>query len=159
MPTPDAPACTNAQRPDVSPPCRTSASHAVKKTSGIAAASAREMLPGTANNCRSWVQMYSAYAPPDSIAITRSPIFHILTRSPIALTTPEYSRPGISRKPAPRGSGYPPIRCKMSARLSAVARICTCTSSGPGTGTGTSSKLRTSGPPCDRKTTARMSKV
>ena len=40
VPTPDAPAWTSAQRPLVRPPCTTSASHAVRNTSGTAAASA-----------------------------------------------------------------------------------------------------------------------
>ena len=35
VPTPDAPAWTSAQRPLVSPPCTTSASQAVRNTSGI----------------------------------------------------------------------------------------------------------------------------
>ena len=39
VPTPDAPACTSAHRPAVSPPCTTSASHAVRYTSGTAPAS------------------------------------------------------------------------------------------------------------------------
>ena len=47
VPTPDAPACTSAQRPLVSPPCTTIASHAVRDTSGIAAASASATFDGT----------------------------------------------------------------------------------------------------------------
>ena len=53
VPTPDAPAWTSAQRPLVRPPCTTRASHAVRNTSGTAAASAsvepgrhRQRLPG-----------------------------------------------------------------------------------------------------------------
>ena len=45
VPTPEAPAWTSAHRPLVRPPCTTRASHAVRKTSGTAAAS-RRSSPG-----------------------------------------------------------------------------------------------------------------
>ena len=60
VPTPDAPACTSAHRPDVRPPWSTSASHAVRNTSGIAAASARLTDSGTRIACRSWTASRSA---------------------------------------------------------------------------------------------------
>src|SRR3954469_7306851 len=92
------------------------------------------------------------------MAITWSPGRHIRTRSPTDSTNPDISIPGISTA-SPRGSGYPPVRWTMSARLSAVATIRTSTSSGPGTGTGTSSILSTSGPPWVRNTTALIGAV
>ena len=60
VPTPDAPAWTSAQRPLVSPPCTTSASHAVRNTSGTAAASARSSPAGTGSAWRAWVTTCSA---------------------------------------------------------------------------------------------------
>ena len=90
--------------------------------------------------------------------ITSSPGFHIVTRSPTASTIPENSSPGISRA-AGRGFGYRPITCRRSARLSAVARMRTTTSSGPPTGSGTSSIVSDSGPPWERRTTARITAV
>jgi hypothetical protein len=48
VPTPEAPAWMNAQRPEVSPPWTIKASKAVRKASGIAAASGRPTASGTA---------------------------------------------------------------------------------------------------------------
>ncbi|CAB4661633.1 unannotated protein [freshwater metagenome] len=96
VPTPDPPACTIAHLPDVSPPCTTSASHAVINTSGIAAASCSDIPAGTAIAWRSWRTSSSAYAPPLTMPITVSPTFHAVTRSPTAFTVPANSRPGIS---------------------------------------------------------------
>ena len=60
VPTPDAPAWTSAHRPLVSPPWTTSASQAVRKTSGMAAASASGTAVGTAMSWRSWTATRSA---------------------------------------------------------------------------------------------------
>ena len=60
VPTPEAPACTRAVRPDVRPPCTTRASKAVIHTSGMAAASARSTESGTAMSWRSCTAMRSA---------------------------------------------------------------------------------------------------
>ena len=76
VPTPLAPAWTSAQRPLVSPPCTTSASHAVRNTSGIAAASSSPTAAGTAITWRSCTAIRSAYAPPATMPITWSPGCH-----------------------------------------------------------------------------------
>ena len=104
VPTPDAPACTSAHRPLLRPPCSTSASQAVMNTSGMAAPSSVATDSGMAISWRSWMAICSASQPPASMAITRSPGFHSLTRSPTAATTPDISMPGISGL-MPRGSG------------------------------------------------------
>src|SRR4051794_40370141 len=86
--------------------------------------------------------------------MTAAPGSHMTARWPPAATRPENSRPGISW--AIGGPGYCPIRWRRSARFRAVATTSTRTSSGPGSGSGTDSTVRTSGPPWDRRTTARM---
>ena len=48
VPTPEAPACTSAHRPVVSPPWRTNASQAVMYTSGKAPAASSPRASGTA---------------------------------------------------------------------------------------------------------------
>ncbi len=60
VPTPEAPAWTSAHRPLVSPPWTTSASHAVRNTSGIAAASAELTAVGTGSAWRACVATFSA---------------------------------------------------------------------------------------------------
>ena len=60
VPTPEAPACTSAHRPLVSPLWRTRASHAVMNTSGKAPASAIGRASGTAIASRSWIASCSA---------------------------------------------------------------------------------------------------
>jgi len=156
VPTPDAPACTSAQPPEVSPPWVTRASWAVMNTSGMAAASRSSTPEGTHCSMRSWVTTCSAFAPPDTMPMTSSPTDQPMTRSPSAAMMPANSRPGISNSGLGPGAGYRPIRWSRSARFIAEQATSTSTSSGPGTGSGTSCTRRTSTPPYSGITTARM---
>ena len=155
VPTPDAPAWTSAHRPLVSPPCTTSASHAVRNTSGIAGrVLGRDRRRGSAAPGGSGSRRARRSTRP-----TRSPSRGRRSPSssraaPTAATVPAYSRPGISTSRR-TGSGYPPMRCNVSARLHALCVTRTRISSGPGTGSATSASVRTSGPPYDGMVTAR----
>ena len=82
----------------------------------------------------------------------RSPSSSRARRAPA--TVPAYSRPRISTSRR-TGSGYPPMRCNVSARLHALCVTRTRISSGPGTGSSTSASVRTSGPPYVGMVTAR----
>ena len=134
---------------------RKRASKAVMKTSGIAPASSVPTPAGTRTAVRSWATTNSAYPPPPTIPMTRSPFFQRVTSGPTASTVPEYSRPGMSSG-EPGGAGYFPTRCRRSARFNpdALTRTRICLS--PGWGRSTSWTLRTSGPPNSVMTTARM---
>ena len=136
MPTPDAPAWTSAHRPLVSPPCTTSASHAVRNTSGIAAASARSTDAGHGEQLALvGGDRARRSTPPASMPITRSPAATTVTRSPDATDDAGELQPGDLRPPADAGRGSRPSaggRRRGSARW----RRSTSTSSGPGTGTG-----------------------
>ena len=155
VPTPDAPACTNAIPPSARPPWSTRASQAVMNTSGSPPASSSDTPSGTRTAWFSWTTARSAYPPPAVMAITASPTAHRVTPSPRATTWPANSRPGISCSIG--GPGYKPMRCSRSARLQDVPTTSTSTSPGAGMGSGTSRMVRTSGPPCSLRTTARIS--
>ena len=97
VPTPDAPAWTSAHRPLVSPPCTTSASHAVRNTSGIAAASASDTRVGHAPSAGARARRSARRRrrrrrcpSPRRPAATASPA------RPTAATVPANSSPGIS---------------------------------------------------------------
>ena len=66
--------------------------------------------------CASSTRARSAWAPPPTSAITRSPTANRVTRAPTAATSPAISRPGMSCG-HPGGAGYPPARWLRSAPL------------------------------------------
>ena len=66
--------------------------------------------------------------------IARSPTDHPMTSAPTADDDAGDTRGPGSRRPRRRGSGYRPIRCRMSARLIAVCSTSTRISSRPGDG-------------------------
>ena len=94
MPTPPAAPCTSSRSPTVSPAWVKSASWAVVKTSGTPPAAVQSSSSGTGIAVRSWTTANSAWPPPATIAITRSPGSKRPTRRPQATTSPASSRPG-----------------------------------------------------------------
>ncbi len=147
VPTPDAPACTSAQRPRRQPALQHQriprGQEHLGNGRGIGEADCfRAPASTVAREWRSSRHRLHRLRSPSP----RSPVFHIVTRSPIASTVPANSSPGISNA-AGRGLGYMPIVCSRSARFSAVARTRTTTSSGPPCGSGMSSIVSDSGPP------------
>ena len=72
-------------------------------TSGIAPAMERGMPSGTPTATRSSTTTRSAYPPPPTIPITRSPGCHRVTLAPTPSTTPANSSPGTSDSPGGGG--------------------------------------------------------
>ena len=81
-----------------------SASWAVKKTSGTPPAAIQSSSSGTGIATRSFTTASSAWPPPATIDITRSPASKRSTPSPVATTSPASSSPGMSCG-APGGAG------------------------------------------------------
>jgi hypothetical protein len=81
-----------------------SASLAVVNTSGTPPAACQSSSSGTGMATRSWTTASSAWPPPATIAITRSPGSKRCTPSPTASTSPASSSPGMSAG-APGGAG------------------------------------------------------
>ena len=88
MPTPPAAPWTSSRSPTVSPACVKSASWAVVKTSGTPPAAVQSSSSGIGIAVRSCTTANSAWPPPATIAITRSPGSKRPTRRPHATTSP-----------------------------------------------------------------------
>jgi hypothetical protein len=73
-----------------------SASCAVVNTSGKPPASAHETVSGTGLAVRSWTSASSAWPPPPTSAMTRSPGWWSKTPGPMAATSPASSSPRMS---------------------------------------------------------------
>ncbi len=104
MPTPPAPPWTSRRSPARRPACVKRASCAVVKTSGTAPAASQSSSSGTGMAVRSWTTASSAWPPPATIDITRSPTSKRWTPEPTSMTSPASSRPGMSCG-APGGAG------------------------------------------------------
>ena len=104
VPTPLPTAWISTRSPATSRPRATSASHAVRNASGIAAASVYAIPSGTAIVSSACTTTNSAWAPPPTSPMTRSPTCHRVTPGPSASTSPAYSRPGMSAG-QPAGAG------------------------------------------------------
>ena len=104
MPTPPAAPCTSNRSPTVRPAWVKSASWAVVKTSGTPPAAVQSSSSGTGIAVRSWTTASSAWPPPATIAITRSPGSKRPARRPQVTTSPASSSPGMSAG-APGGAG------------------------------------------------------
>ncbi len=104
MPTPPAAPCTRSRSPIVSRACVNSASWAVVTFSGIAPACSQGRVDGTGMAARSCTTNRSAWPPPASTAITRSPTAKRVAPRPIATTSPAASSPGMSAG-TPGGGG------------------------------------------------------
>ena len=104
MPTPPAAPWTSSRSPTVSPAWVNSASWAVVNTSGTPPAAVQSSSSGTGIAVRSCTTASSAWPPPATIAITRSPGSKRSARRPQAETSPASSRPGMSAG-APGGAG------------------------------------------------------
>ena len=138
VPTPLPIACTSTLSPPRTRACRTMASHAVRNASGIAAASTYVMLSSTAIASAWCTTTYSAWAPPPTSPITRSPRDQYVTPRPTSTISPAYSSPGMSSG-QPAGAGYLPARWLRSARLRPAAWTRTRIWPSCGTGVGRSS--------------------
>ena len=114
---------------------------------GSPPASSSATFDGTGSAWRAWVVTSSALHAPDSIPITASPTFHDVTRVPSLGDSAGELHPEDLRTAHTRGSGYPPWRCIVSARLMALLTTRTRISSDAGTGSATSWTAITSGPP------------
>ena len=84
--------------------CVKSASWAVVKTSGTPPAGGQSRRSGTAISVRSWTTASSAWPPPPTIPITRSPSAKRVAPGPSSATSPASSRPGMSAG-EPGGAG------------------------------------------------------
>ena len=96
---------------------------------------------GTGMAARSCTTASSAWPPPPTTAMTRSPV----SKRVAPRRGPPPRRPARGRGcPAgtPGGAGYAPLRCSMSAPLMPAARTRTSTSPFPGSGSGRSSTTR-----------------
>eukprot|EP00964_Phaeocystis_antarctica_P079681 scaffold49657_cov65-Phaeocystis_antarctica.AAC.9 len=125
-PTPEAAAWISTVSPAAAwPSCRLSA--AVSQASGTVAACAHDRARGLCITVAVCTDTYSAYPPPGTSAITRSPTWKPRAAAPRATTTPATSRPRTSVTPL--GTGDLPRRCIVSSRLIAVATTRMSTSS------------------------------
>ena len=104
MPTPPAAPCTSSRSPTISAACVNSASWAVVNTSGTPPAAVQSSSSGTGIAVRSCTTASSAWPPPATTAITRSPGSKRLTPGPVSTTSPASSSPGMSAG-APGGGG------------------------------------------------------
>ena len=104
VPTPPAAPWTSSRSPTISPAWVKSASWAVKKTSGVPPAAIQSSSSGTGIAIRSLTTASSAWPPPATIDITRSPGSKRSTPSPVSTTSPASSSPGMSWG-APGGAG------------------------------------------------------
>jgi hypothetical protein len=141
MPTPPAAPWTRTCSPSVSPHWLNRASWAVVNTSGKPPASGHGNPSGTGSASRSGTIASSAWPPPATTAITRSPVSKCWAPGPATTTSPAISRPGTSAG-APGGAGYNPIRWNMSGPFSPAARTATSSSPVPGSGSGCSRHSR-----------------
>ena len=96
MPTPPAPPCTSSRSPGARPAWVKTASCAVVKTSGKPPAAGQSSASGTGIAARSCTVASSAWPPPPTTAITRSPSSKRVAPGPSAATSPASSRPGMS---------------------------------------------------------------
>ncbi len=96
VPTPPAAPWIRTRSPSVRWPCVKRASWAVVKTSGTPPAAGQSSDAGTAISWRSWTTASSAWPPPPTIAITRSPIEKRVAPAPSRATSPASSSPGMS---------------------------------------------------------------
>ena len=103
-PTPDPTAWISTRSPACRLHCR-SASWAVMNTSGVAPASCQLSDSGTFRASRCGTLTSSAYPPPATSPITRSPGANPSTRAPASTTSPAYSSPGISNSGFTPGCG------------------------------------------------------
>ena len=94
IPTPPAAPCTSSRSPTVRRACEKSASWAVVKTSGTPPAAVQSSSSGTGIAADSWTTASSAWPPPATTAITRSPGSKRVTPRPTSATSPASSRPG-----------------------------------------------------------------
>src|SRR5262249_17232234 len=143
-PTPPAAAVTTTRSP---PPthARRHAYHAVRNTTGTAAASTRSTPSGTGKTRRASTTSFSAWPPKIGRAATPRPAAKAGTPAAADSTTPETWSPGTNGGRGVRG--YAPERTKRSAKLRPIAAVRTSTSPAPGTGSGRSRRTSRSGPP------------
>jgi len=102
VPTPLATAWMSAVSPSCRPPRSTRPWNAVMNTSGMAAASSKDMPSGTGTQFEAGAVTSSAYAPPGTRHITRSPRVTAAPGGEVS-TSPTASRPRMSL--APGGGG------------------------------------------------------
>ena len=96
-PTPLPTAWMSTDSPAASAACVISASCAVMNASGNAAAAVKSRpVRNRRRGHRGAPRTYSAYEPPPTIPITRSPARHPLTPSPVSAISPANSSPGMS---------------------------------------------------------------
>ncbi len=86
MPTPGRGGVDRTHSPAAARACRPSACHAVRNTSGTAAARIQFRLSGTRMSCTAGTATRSAYPPPDRSAIARSPSLQPVTPAPMRST-------------------------------------------------------------------------
>eukprot|EP00962_Isochrysis_galbana_P048311 scaffold20086_cov157-Isochrysis_galbana.AAC.2 len=132
-PTPDEAAWIKTTSPGFTPAVSTTSWYAVSQASAIEPASAHDRCSGIRITVKAETDTYSAYPPPGSSAITRSPGLK-LAPLPLAATSPAHSRPSTSVVPG--GGLARPFRCTVSSRLIDVVRTRISTSPAAGTGVG-----------------------
>ena len=96
------PPCTSSRSPGRSSAWVKSASWAVVNTSGTPPAAGQSSASGTGIAARSCTTESSAWPPPPTTAITRSPSSKRMRPVPSATTSPASSRPGMSGRSAGR---------------------------------------------------------
>ena len=150
VPTPDAPACTSADRPAVSPPWHDERVPRGDEHLGDGGGvGQRRPAAGTGSSWRSWTAM------PLGVGATADDAHHLVAdaprRHPLARArrrVPASSMPGISWSRGGAGLGVEAAPLEQVGPVEGGgAGRATTTSSGPGTGSGTSATWRTSGSP------------